>query len=141
MNAAVRTLAVLSLHTSPLAQPGEGDSGGMNVYVRELGSALAQAGVQCDIYTRRWSEDLPPEVAVEPGFTVVHVPAGPASDIAKPTRYGEHKGVTSECHSVKAQMDWFIPHSESETRLRMLNRMAFSNVPFSACSFRLPPFD
>ena len=79
----MRRLAILSFHTSPLAQPGSGDSGGMNVYVRELGSALAQAGVQCDIYTRRWSEDLPPEVAVEPGFTVVHVPAGPASDIAK----------------------------------------------------------
>ena len=32
----MRRLAVLSLHTSPLAQPGQGDSGGMNVYVREL---------------------------------------------------------------------------------------------------------
>ena len=52
----VRRLAVLSLHTSPLAQPGAGDSGGMNVYVRELVSALAQAGVTSDVYTRRWAE-------------------------------------------------------------------------------------
>ena len=37
----MRSLAVLSLHTSPLAQPGSGDSGGMNVYVRELVAALA----------------------------------------------------------------------------------------------------
>jgi len=73
----MRRLAVLSLHTSPLAQPGAGDSGGMNVYVRELVSALAQAGVTSDVYTRRWREDLPDVVEVEPGFRLVHVDAGP----------------------------------------------------------------
>lgn len=72
-----KSLAVLSLHTSPLAQPGEGDSGGMNVYVRELVSSLAQAGVDCRVYVRRWRAGLPDTVAVEPGFTVVHVDAGP----------------------------------------------------------------
>ena len=56
----MRRLAVLSLHTSPLAQPGTGDSGGMNVYVRELSSALARAGVECDVFTRAWSETCPP---------------------------------------------------------------------------------
>ncbi|MDH4363333.1 MAG: glycosyltransferase [Acidimicrobiia bacterium] len=75
-------VAVLSLHTSPLAQPGEGDSGGMNVYVREFASALAEAGVECRVYVRRWRRDLPAVVAVEPGFTVVHVPAGPV-DVPK----------------------------------------------------------
>ena len=64
----MRKLAVLSMHTSPLAQPGTGDGGGMNVYVRELSSALARGGVTCDVYTRRWSKDLPDVVAVEPGF-------------------------------------------------------------------------
>ncbi len=78
----MRSLAVLSLHTSPLAQPGAGDSGGMNVYVRELVSALAQAGVRSDVYVRRWRDDLPDVVDVEPGFRVVHVPAGPA-DLVK----------------------------------------------------------
>ena len=73
----MRRLAVLSLHTSPLAQPGAGDSGGMNVYVRELVSALAQAGVTSDVYVRRWADGLPDVVDVEPGFRVVHVPAGP----------------------------------------------------------------
>jgi D-inositol-3-phosphate glycosyltransferase len=73
----VRTLAVLSLHTSPLAQPGVGDSGGMNVYVRELVSSLAQAGVASRVYVRRWSDELAPVVDVEPGFQVVHVDAGP----------------------------------------------------------------
>ena len=78
----MRRLAMLSLHTSPLVQAGVGDSGGMNVYVRELVSALAQAGVDCTTYVRRWRDNLPDEVAVEPGFRVVHVDAGPP-DLAK----------------------------------------------------------
>jgi D-inositol-3-phosphate glycosyltransferase len=78
----MRRLAVLSLHTSPLAQPGQGDSGGMNVYVRELVSALAQAGVQADVFTRRWDTASPDVVDVEPGFRVIHVEAGPP-DLAK----------------------------------------------------------
>ena len=75
-------VAMLSLHTSPLAQPGTGDGGGMNVYVRELASALASNGVTCRVYVRRWRDDLPSTVDVEPGFRVVHVPAGP-TDLAK----------------------------------------------------------
>jgi D-inositol-3-phosphate glycosyltransferase len=59
-----------------------GDSGGMNVYVRELVTSLAQAGVPSDVFTRRWADDLPEVVEVEPGFRVVHVPAGP-SDLPK----------------------------------------------------------
>ena len=54
----------------------------MNVYVRELVSSLAQAGVECTVYTRRWSDVLAPVVEVEPGFRVVHVPAG-APDLPK----------------------------------------------------------
>ena len=73
----MQRVAVLSLHTSPLIQPGSGDSGGMNVYVRELVSALAQAGVDCTTYTRATRPDLPEVVQVEPGHRVVHVPAGP----------------------------------------------------------------
>jgi D-inositol-3-phosphate glycosyltransferase len=73
----VRKLAVLSLHTSPLVQPGAGDSGGMNVYVRELVGALAQAGVDCSVYVRRGDDATPAVVDVEPGFRVVHIDAGP----------------------------------------------------------------
>lgn len=74
---AVRRLAMLSMHTSPLAQAGSADAGGMNVYVRELVSALAQGGVECTTYVRRWRADLPDEIHVEPGFRVVHIDAGP----------------------------------------------------------------
>jgi D-inositol-3-phosphate glycosyltransferase len=73
----VRGVALISMHTSPLLQPGSGDSGGMNVYVREVASALAQAGVECTTYTRADRPGLPAEVQVEPGHRVVHVPAGP----------------------------------------------------------------
>ena len=79
----MRRLAVLSLHTSPLAQPGTGDGGGMNVYVRELASALARTGAACDVFTRAWSPSLPPTVEVEPGLRVHHVPAGPAAPLPK----------------------------------------------------------
>ncbi|MEO2165238.1 MAG: D-inositol-3-phosphate glycosyltransferase, partial [Acidimicrobiales bacterium] len=75
-------LAVLSLHTSPLIQPGSGDGGGMNVYVRELVSALAQTGRQSTVFVRRVAADLPEVVEVEPGFRVVHITAG-AFDLAK----------------------------------------------------------
>ncbi len=78
----MRRLAVLSLHTSPLIQPGAGDAGGMNVYIRELVSSLAQAGVEADVYVRRWHNELPDVVIVEPGFRVIHIDAGPV-DLAK----------------------------------------------------------
>ena len=68
---------MISLHTSPLVQPGSGDSGGMNVYVREVASALAQGGVECTTFTRADRPGLPEVVQVEPGHRVVHVPAGP----------------------------------------------------------------
>jgi D-inositol-3-phosphate glycosyltransferase len=79
----VRKLAILSLHTSPLAQPGSGDGGGMNVYVRELSAALARAGLTCDVYTRAAAPDLPDTVAVEPGLFVHHVVAGPTERVDK----------------------------------------------------------
>ena len=79
----MRSLAVLSLHTSPLAQPGTGDGGGMNVYVRALTSALARAGVECDVYTRADRPGLPAVVNVEPGLRVHHLLAGPPEAVPK----------------------------------------------------------
>src|ERR1019366_2251967 len=76
-------LAVLSYHTSPLAQPGTGDGGGMNVYVRELASAMARQGHEVDVFTRRDSRSLVPIQLVEPGFRVHHVVAGPTRSLAR----------------------------------------------------------
>ena len=74
-------LAVLSYHTSPLAQPGTGDGGGMNVYVRELSSALARLGHDVDVYTRRDNTQVRDMVHVEPGFRVHYVTAGAAAPL------------------------------------------------------------
>jgi len=71
------------MHTSPLAQPGAGDGGGMNVYVRALASAVARAGVGCDVYTRAEDPRQSPVVVVEPGFRVLHVNAGPRAPILR----------------------------------------------------------
>ncbi|MGZ4688589.1 MAG: glycosyltransferase [Acidimicrobiia bacterium] len=79
----LRRLGVLSVHTSPLAQPGAGDGGGMNVYVRALASALARAGVECDVLTRRDHPGQPSVVEIEPGFRVVHLAAGPPEAVPK----------------------------------------------------------
>lgn len=78
----MRTLAVLSMHTSPLAQPGTGDGGGMNVYVKELATALSRAGVACDVYTRA-DDDVPAIVDVEPGFRLHHIAAGPLAPVPR----------------------------------------------------------
>src|SRR5262245_55112525 len=78
-----RRVAVFSMHTSPLAQPGSGDGGGMNVYVRALASALARAGVECDVYTRAEHRSQPSVVQLEPGFRVLHVDAGPRAHVPK----------------------------------------------------------
>ncbi|HVL92456.1 MAG TPA: glycosyltransferase [Acidimicrobiales bacterium] len=77
------SLAVLSMHTSPLDQPGRGDSGGLNVYVRQLTAALARSGTRCDVYTRASSPAQPAMVDVEPGVVVHHVAAGPVAGMAK----------------------------------------------------------
>jgi D-inositol-3-phosphate glycosyltransferase len=55
----------------------------MNVYVRELSSALARSGVTCDVFTRAWDPAQPATVQVEPGLRVHHVPAGPLAPVAK----------------------------------------------------------
>ena len=79
----MQRVAMLSVHTSPLAQPGTGDGGGMNVYVRALGSALARAGVAVDVLTRAEHPEQPPVVVVEPGFRVMHIPAGPLAPVPR----------------------------------------------------------
>jgi D-inositol-3-phosphate glycosyltransferase len=78
-----RRVAMLSVHTSPLDQPGTGDAGGMNVYVVELSRRLAALGVEVDVITRATSSDVPPVVELAPGVTVRHVTAGPFEGLAK----------------------------------------------------------
>ncbi|MFI8963916.1 D-inositol-3-phosphate glycosyltransferase [Streptomyces sp. NPDC053493] len=74
---------MLSVHTSPLHQPGTGDAGGMNVYMVELSRALAEQGVEVDLFTRCRGEGLPRLVDLEPGVRVRHLPAGPRRALPK----------------------------------------------------------
>jgi D-inositol-3-phosphate glycosyltransferase len=81
--AALRRVAMISLHTSPLDQPGTGDAGGMNVYVVELSKQLAGLGIEVDVFTRATSSALPPKVEVLPGVSVRNVAAGPFEGLSK----------------------------------------------------------
>ena len=76
-------VAMLSVHTSPLHQPGTGDAGGMNVYIIELAKRLAAGGVEVEVFTRATSSDLPPVSELAPGVLVRHVVAGPFEGLSK----------------------------------------------------------
>ncbi|MFF0152134.1 glycosyltransferase [Micromonospora sp. NPDC005203] len=76
-------IAMISEHASPLAVLGGEDAGGQNTHVAELSAALAAAGHEVRVYTRRDAPDLPVTVRSPDGYDVVHVPAGPAEPVAK----------------------------------------------------------
>ena len=78
-----RRIATISVHTSPLEQPGTGDAGGLNVYVVEVSKRLAARGVEVEIFTRAVSRDAPPLAELAPGVLVRHVPAGPFEELDK----------------------------------------------------------
>jgi len=79
----VRRVALLSVHTSPLDQPGTGDGGGLNVYVREVAERMAAQGVEVDVFTRRSDPDQPARSVVAPGVAVHHLDAGPPTPVDK----------------------------------------------------------
>ena len=78
-----RRVATLSVHTSPLDQPGAGDAGGLNVYVCEVAKRLAAWGIEVEIFTRATGSELPPVVELVPGVTVRHITAGPYEGLDK----------------------------------------------------------
>ncbi|MDO9486470.1 MAG: D-inositol-3-phosphate glycosyltransferase [Actinomycetota bacterium] len=90
-----KRVALLSIHTSPLDQPGTGDAGGMNVYVMETAKQLAQSGVAVEIFTRATASELEPVVEFAPGILVRHVTAGPFEGLRKEDLPGQLCAVTS----------------------------------------------
>ncbi|GAA5229051.1 glycosyltransferase [Paeniglutamicibacter antarcticus] len=76
-----KRIAMISLHTSPLEQPGSGDAGGMNVYVRHLALALGELGIEVDVFVR--GETQSSATAMAPGVVCHEVPAGPAGKLSK----------------------------------------------------------
>jgi D-inositol-3-phosphate glycosyltransferase len=77
-------IAMLSYHTCPLATLGGKDTGGMNVYVRELTAHLGRLGIHADVFTRSQDEHVP-HVLHDLGYgnRVVHIPAGPEIPLPK----------------------------------------------------------
>ncbi|HEU5469794.1 MAG TPA: D-inositol-3-phosphate glycosyltransferase [Actinophytocola sp.] len=76
-------VAVLSVHTSPLDQPGTGDAGGMNVYITQTATRMARRGIAVEVFTRATSSDLPPVAELAPGVLVRHVHAGPFEGLGR----------------------------------------------------------
>jgi D-inositol-3-phosphate glycosyltransferase len=82
-------VAVLSVHTCPLAALGGKQTGGMNVYVRELGRELGRMGVAVDVFTRSQDPSIPRVVPLGAGARVIHLPAGPEAPMER-ERVFEH---------------------------------------------------
>ena len=98
-----RRIATVSVHTSPLEQPGTGDAGGLNVYVVEVARRLAERGVEVDIFTRAVSRDQPQVAELAPGVLVRHLAAGPFEDLDKSDLPGQLCQFTFELLRTEAE--------------------------------------
>ncbi|MBT2537142.1 D-inositol-3-phosphate glycosyltransferase [Arthrobacter sp. ISL-69] len=97
----IRRVAFLSLHTSPMEQPGSGDAGGMNVYVRGLASALAATGVEVEIFTRSTSSEQPAVEHPDPGVCVHNVISGPPRKLPKEELPGLLHSMVAEIERIR----------------------------------------
>jgi len=79
----MRRVAMISYHTSPLAPLGGSETGGMNVYVRQLSRELGQRGFLVDVFTRRQDASTPDVVEDGENVRVVHLEAGPRRPVDK----------------------------------------------------------
>ncbi|MDJ0464888.1 D-inositol-3-phosphate glycosyltransferase [Streptomyces sp. H27-C3] len=107
-------VALLSVHTSPLHQPGTGDAGGMNVYLVQLSRALAELGAEVDLFTRCRGEGHPPQVPLAPGVRVRHLRAGPRRALPKeemPGRLVEFALALLRAESGRAGRPYDLLHS------------------------------
>ena len=91
----ITSVAYLSMHTSPLLQPGHGSAGGMNVYIHELARTMAARGIEVVIFTRRTDPGQPDVVRPRSGYSVVHIDAGPIDDIPI-AEMSDHVGTFAE---------------------------------------------
>lgn len=74
-------VALVSMHTSPIASAGSGDAGGMNVLLASVATEIAARGVEVDLLTRALGE---PRVAqLSEGVVLHELAAGARGPIAK----------------------------------------------------------
>jgi len=106
-------IAMISMHTSPLQQPGSGDAGGMNVYVLSTARHLARQGVEVDVYTRATRPSQGEVVEVEEGLRVINIVAGPYEGLDKealPTQLAAFAGGIVQFHKCH-DLDYDLIHS------------------------------
>jgi D-inositol-3-phosphate glycosyltransferase len=101
----ITRIATISVHTSPLDQPGTGDAGGMNVYIVEVAKRLAARGIEVDIFTRATSRALPPVTELVPGVLVRNIVAGPFEELDKTELPAQLCGFTSGVLQTEAAHD------------------------------------
>ena len=96
-------IAILSVHTSPLDQPGTGDSGGMNVYIAETAKRIAARGTEVEIFTRATSAVNLENRQLADGVTVRHISAGPFEGLRKEDLPAQLCAVTAGVLRAEAQ--------------------------------------
>jgi D-inositol-3-phosphate glycosyltransferase len=101
------SIAVLSVHTCPLAALGGKETGGMNVYVREVARELGRMGVAVDVFTRSQNPEIPRVVPMGPNCRVIHLPAGPEAPLLR-----------EEVHGHLPEFVWNLETFRQEARLR-----------------------
>jgi D-inositol-3-phosphate glycosyltransferase len=92
----IQRVAMLSVHTSPIATLGGKDAGGMNVYVRDLSRQLGRRGIAVDIFTRRTDPHSPAVIPIDENVRLIHITAGPAAPIDKVAMFGHLGEFASE---------------------------------------------
>jgi D-inositol-3-phosphate glycosyltransferase len=95
-------VAMVSMHTSPVAIPGLGDAGGLNVYVAELARRLGERGLKVDVFTRRDRPEVPDVVEIHEHTRVINLKAGPAEHVPKEAL---HSLLAEFCGQMEARLD------------------------------------
>ena len=103
----ISKVAYIAMHSSPLLQPGQGNAGGMNVYLDRLSRTMVGRGVDVTVFTRRFDRDLPHVIEVIPGYRVVHIDAGPV-DRLDVSQMPDHVGAFSD-----GVIDWIEERDRS----------------------------
>ena len=108
----VQRIAFIAYHACPLAAPGQGKSGGMNVYVRQLAAAMGGHSVAVDIFTRCHPGDEGEVEEFAPGVRVVHLPGGDAG-VPMDDLFSQLPGFLSEVQRFQREngIDYQVVHS------------------------------
>ena len=106
-------VAMLSVHACPMAKLGGRDSGGMNLYIRELARDLASRGIEVDVYTRQREHDHPEIQEIAPGARVIHIESGPVSYLPKMEVYDRLTEFTAgvEAYAAKHDLRYDVIHA------------------------------